>query len=94
MASVYLNPLILRAISSTAYFTRIDESKELAEEQEIRKAHPELYQSKIQKFDSPNNIKGIFITTSGIYVETYNGYAVLDKNIKYKNSVSIVLSLC
>lgn len=80
MASVYLNPLILRAISSTAYFTRIDESKEMAEEQEIRKAHPELYQSKIQKFDSPNNIKGIFITTSGIYVETYNGYAVLDKN--------------
>lgn len=79
MANVYLNTLIMKALSSAAYFTRVDESKAMAEDKELMQIHPDLYKNKLSKFDSPNNIKGVFITTSGIYVETYNGYGTLDK---------------
>ena len=82
MANRQFSTYITKQITSGAYFTRTDEQAMTAEDKELMQLNPELYNQRNNKFDSPNNIKGIMVTTSGIYVETYHGYGVVDKQAR------------
>lgn len=72
-----LSRQVIKAVTSGAYFTRTD--SQTTDDRELMQLNPELYNQRNSKFDSPNNIKGIMITTSGVYVETYSGYGIIDK---------------
>ena len=78
MARIQLSTAITKAITSGAYFTRINDVIN-ADERQLMALNPELYKQRMQKFDSPNNIKGIIVQTTGIYVENYHGYGTMDK---------------
>lgn len=78
MARIQLSTAITRAIASGAYFTRVSDIVSMDEKQLVD-LNPELYRQRMQKFDSPNNIKGIVVQTTGIYVENYHGYGIIDK---------------
>lgn len=84
MANIQISTAITRAISSGAYFTRIDQASSSSDDRELQKLNPELYNQRLEKFDSPNNIKGIIVQQSGIYVENYHGYGYLDKRDENK----------
>ena len=88
---LYLGKYIRAAIYSGEYFTRVTNDSKPTD-QELQ-AYPEIvkaFNNRQDHMDSPNNIRGIVITTAGIYIVRYNGFIVRKQDNSYMNCGNLV----